>query len=233
MSKLSSVRVWGCTCAAGIALVAATAATAAPVTLIDETFADGNVGPTPAAGNWVNSTNIEVGAGTGFATARAVATTYDHDNNAATAAINIPGGLEINGSAVSTLTITVTMPATIDPAPNNLAALEFWAAVRANNATGATYSVVNVTDGVTVVPATTPLFATVNTDWRYNSAVFPLLPTYAGDTFNVVFNGGGTNGANGLELTDMSLVANVPEPTGVAALGLAAVGLLRRRQRRA
>src|SRR6476661_208028 len=106
--------------------VAASSASAAPVLLIRDDFSDGAVGPTPAAANWVNSSGSpEVAAGTGFGTARAVATTYDHDNNAGTANINIPGGLEVNVSAVSTQTITVTMPVSFDAAPNNLGQLTF------------------------------------------------------------------------------------------------------------
>jgi hypothetical protein len=205
---------------------------AAVVTLIRDDFSDGAVGPTPAAANWVNSSGSpEVAAGTGFATARAVATTYDNDNNASTANVNIPGGLEVNVSAVSTQTITITMPATFDAAPNNLAGLTFWAAVRANNATGASVSIVDTTDGVTVLSARTPTFAATNTNWQFNSFSFPLLASYAGDTFNVVYNGGGSNGANGLELTDISFATNVPEPAGLSALALAGRGLLVRRRR--
>lgn len=206
---------------------------AAPVTLIRDDFSDGAVGPTPAAANWVNSSSAspEVAAGTGFGTARAVATTYDHDNNAATADINIPGGLEVNVSAVATQTITVTMPGTFDAAPNNLARLTFWASVRANNATGASVSIVDTTDSVTVLTATTPTFAATNTNWQFNSFSFPLLASYAGDSFNVVFNGGGSNGANGLELTDVTFAANVPEPAGLSLLGLGGLGLLARRRR--
>lgn len=209
-------------------------AQAAVVNLIRDDFSDGAVGPVPAAAAWVNSSSAtaEVGAGTGFATARAVATTYDHDNNAGTANINIPGGLEVNVSAVATQTITITMPGSFDPAPNNFGQLTFWAAVRANNATGATVAITNTTDAVTVLPATTPTFAATNSNWQFNSFIFPLLPTYTGDTFNVVFNGGGSNGANGLELTDITLAINVvPEPGSLGLLALAALGLATRRRR--
>src|SRR3954452_15213701 len=210
-------------------------ATAIQVNLIRDDFSDGAVGPTPAAANWVNSSgSAEVAAGTGFGTARAVATTYDNDNNASTADVNIPGGLEVNVSAVSTQTITVTMPATFDAAPNNLAQLTFWAAVRANNATGASVSIIDTTDAVTVRPATTPTFAATNTNWQFNSFSFPIRASYAGDSFNVVFNGGGSNGANALELTDITFAANVPEPTGLSVVGVATMALLvRRRARRA
>src|SRR4051794_20896452 len=110
--------------AAAAALVALVAppASAQVVNLIRDDFSDGAVGPTPAAANWVNSSGApEVAAGTPFAIARGLATTYDHDNNAGTANINIPGGLEVNVSAVSTQTITVTMPVSFPAAPNNLA----------------------------------------------------------------------------------------------------------------
>src|SRR4051812_3022095 len=224
-----SVASFGALIAIGSAL-----AGAAPVTLIRDDFSDGAVGPTPAAANWVNSSGSpEVGAGTGFATARAVATTYDHDNNSSTANINIPGGLEVNVSAVSTQTITITMPGSFDSAPNNQAQLTFWAAVRANNATGATVSIVDTTDAVTVLAATTPIFAATNTNWQYNSFSFPLLASYAGDSFNVVFNGGGSNGANGLELTDITMAVNVPEPASMSILGIAGMALLGRRRRNA
>src|SRR4051812_6540822 len=157
--------------------LAAAPANAQIINLIRDDFSDGAVGPTPAAANWVNSSGApEVGAGTAFATNRGLATTYDHDNNASTANFNIPGGLEVNVSAVSTQAITFTMPSSFDAAPNNLARLTFWAAVRANNATGSSVSIVDTTDGVTVLPATTPTFAGTNTNWQFNSFTFLLLP---------------------------------------------------------
>jgi hypothetical protein len=224
-------RRWVAVATGWVVAVAASSALAAPTTLIDDDFSDGAVGPIPAAANWVNSSGpAEVGAGTGFATARALATTYDHDNNAGTANINIPGGLEVNVSAVSTQTITVTMPVSFDAAPSNLANLSFWAAVRANNATGASVSIVDTTDAVTVLPATTPTFAATNTNWQFNSFTFPLLGSYAGDNFNVVFNGGGSNGVNGLELTDITFAVNVPEPMGLGFVALSALVLGRRRK---
>jgi hypothetical protein len=228
------VRMWSAFALAMVVLLSAGNASAAIINLIKEDFSDGAVGPTPAAGSWINNTGSpEVAAGTGFGTARAVATTYDHDNNLLTANINITGGLEVNVSAVSTQTITVTMPASFDSAPNNFGVLTFWAAVRAGNATGASVSIVDTTDAVTVLPATTPLFAPTNTNWQYNSFAFPLLPSYAGDTFNVVYNGGGSNGANGLELTDITFAVNspVPEPASLSVLGLAGMTLLGRRRR--
>ena len=212
--------------------LAAPPANAQVVNLIRDDFSDGAVGPTPAAANWVNSSGSpEVAAGTDFGTARALATTYDHDNNASTANVNIPGGLEVNVSAVSTQTITVTMPVTINP--GTFGQLTFWAAVRANNATGASVSIVDTTDAVTVLAATTPTFAPTNTNWQFNSFTVPLLPSYAGDTFNVVFNGGGSNGANGLELTDMTFaVGVVPEPSSALLAGIAAAGFVGARKAR-
>lgn len=203
---------------------------AATVLLISENFADGVAGPTPAAGSWVGSSGLEIVAGTGFATARALATTYDHDNNGGTANINIPGGLEVNNSTVSTLTITVTMPVDIDSSTNGV--LNFWAAVRANNATGAAVRIRNVTDNIDVVAATTPTFSSTNTNWQSNSFSFAQSASYAGDTFQVIFNGGGSNGANGLELTDISFaVQTIPEPATAGFTSLAALGLLRRKRR--
>ena len=210
-------------------MIALASAPAGAALLISENFADGAVGPTPPAANWVGSTGIEASAGPGFATARGVSTTYDNDNNASTPDVNIPGGLEVNASAVSTLTITVTMPATLALASQTQ--LTFWASVRANNAAGASVSIVDTTDAVTVVSATTPTFAATNTNWQFNSISFPQLPTYAGDTFNVVFNGGGSNGANGLELTDITMQTDVPEPATASLLGLGGLGLLARRRR--
>jgi hypothetical protein len=224
----------------GIALAAATltALAAAPanaqvINLIRDDFSDGAVGPTPPAANWVNSSGpAEVGAGTAFATNRGLATTYDHDNNASTPNVNIPGGLEVNVSAVSTQTITVTMPPSFAAAPNNMAQLTFWAAVRANNATGSSVSIVDTTDGVTVLSAMSPMFAGTNTNWQFNAFTFLLLPSYAGDTFNVVFNGGGSNGANGLELTDITFAVNVPEPSSALLACAALAGAACRRWRR-
>src|SRR3954471_21099857 len=106
--------------AAALAGLTAAPAGAQVITLIRDDFSDGAVGPTPAAANWVNSSGApEVQAGTGFGTNRAVATTYDHDNNAGTPNVNIPGGLEVNVSAVATQAITVTMPASFPAPPNN------------------------------------------------------------------------------------------------------------------
>jgi hypothetical protein len=107
-----------------------------------------------------------------------------------------------------------------DAAPNNKASLTFWAAVRANNATGASVSIVDTTDAVTILPATTPTFAATNTNWQFNSFSVPLLASYAGDNVNVVFNGGGSNGTNGLELTDITFAVNVPEPTALCLVTL-------------
>src|SRR3954471_9282453 len=74
---------------------------AVPVILIKEDFSDGAGGPVAQAADWTNSSGSpEVGAGTTFATNRALATTYDNDNDASTADVNIPGGLEVNASAV-------------------------------------------------------------------------------------------------------------------------------------
>jgi hypothetical protein len=55
--------------------------------------------------------------------------------------------------------------------------------------------------------------------------------SYAGDTFNVVFNGGGSNGVNGLELTDITFAVNVPEPMGLGFVALSALVLLGRRRK--
>lgn len=209
---------------------------AAVVNLVSENFSDAAVGPTPPAANWVHSSGgHEAGSGTGFATARGVAPTYDNDNDAGTANVDVPGGYELNNNGGNqTLTVSVTMPGSFDAAPNNFATLSFWAAVRANNAAGASVRVTDVTDGVDAVPATTPAFAPTNTNWQYNSFTFPLLASYAGDTFNVVFAGGGSNGADGLELTDIKFAVNtVPEPASLGLLAVAAVGGLARRRRRA
>ena len=86
-------------------------------------------GSVPPADNWSNPSVFGVEAGPAFATVRALATTYDHNNDPLTPDISIPGGIEVNGTGGSgTLTITAAQPPAFDLAPNNLLTLTFWAA---------------------------------------------------------------------------------------------------------
>jgi hypothetical protein len=231
--------------ASGITLlVAFAAAPATAAVLIREDFSDGALGPTPDASAWNNPSGHEFGATSSFANDRHLALTYDHDNNAGTDEVPIPGGYEINGYVPSatlpaTLTIMATLPSSLDT--SDLARLTFWATGRdgVQTAANSSVSIKDVTDNVVVLPPTTPTLNPFLTGdgrpkWQYNEFTFPQLDTYAGDTFEVAFNGGGTNGATGLVMTDLTFTAAaaVPEPASLSAIGLGGLVLLRRRRRR-
>lgn len=238
--------------AGAVAALVATPADAAVLIRNDFSTIDdaaGSVGTTNADGSpvvpvqagdrftppWVNPSGHEGKPGGTDAGLIGLGTTYDHDNNDATAEIEIPGFYEVNGwdggNLPGSLTITTTFPdaGAFDTAGH--AVLRFWAAAR-ESVTGGSVRIRNVTDNVDVLPETAVTFAATATNWQYNEFSFVQDASYAGDTFEVTFFSGSTSGAEGLELTDITFEsADVPEPASLALLALGGGLCLRRRNR--
>ncbi|MBI1370580.1 MAG: hypothetical protein GC162_18235 [Planctomycetes bacterium] len=202
--------------------------------LIDELF-NGSSLPTSTgvSPHWFDTTGgtFELYNSSG-AGARSVSSTYDHDNDAATTAINIRGGIEVNDSAGQvTLTAELTLPNSFDVTQAGL--LDFFASYRLPGSGQATPTVkiVNITDNRTILAATNITFNGTASVWQYNSFNPLFLASDFGDTIQVQFFGGGSNGANGLELSDVVFAVAAPTPAALPG-GLALIGLVTMRRRK-
>lgn len=158
---------------------------------------------------------------------RGMSSTYDHDNNASTAKIKIPGAIEVNDDKGNeTLSATFTFDSIINDTQAFL--LTFFSGVRNNNATGSSVAVYNVTQGISLSGLLVPVLN--GSTWVYNSFSFDGATTVTGDSLQISWIGGGTNSANGLEIADVKLsVVDIPAPATAAilALGLAGLGFRR------
>lgn len=168
---------------------------------------------------------FEVYKSTG-ANARKMSSTYDHDNDATTAQVKIPGAIEVNDDKGNeTLSATFTFDSVINDTQAFL--LTFFSGVR-SNATGSSVEVYNVSQGISLSGLLVPVLN--GAEWVYNSFSFDGATTVTGDTLQISWIGGGTNSANGLEVADVKLsVVDVPAPATAAilALGLAGLGFRR------
>ena len=157
---------------------------------------------------------------------RGMSGTYDHDNDASTAQVNIPGAIEVNDDKGNeTLTATFTLDSVIEAGQETV--LSFFAGAR-NNAIGATVEILNLTQGTSLSGLFEP--TTTTTEWTFNSFSFDSAAASIGDVLQITWLGGGTNSATGLEVADVNFsVVDVPAPatTAILALGLAGLGFRR------
>jgi len=160
------------------------------------------------------------------ANARSMSKTYDHDNDASTAEIKIPGGIEVNDDLGNeTLSVTFTLDSIVDAGQEFL--LTFFAGER-GNASGATVEVYNVTQDISLSSILEPVLDA--SEWIFNSFSFDAATTTSGDDIQISWTGGGKNSAISQEVADVNLsIVNVPAPATAAifALGLLGFGLSR------
>jgi len=160
------------------------------------------------------------------ANARSMSKTYDHDNDASTAEIKIPGGIEVNDDLGNeTLSVTFTLDSIVDAGQEFL--LTFFAGER-GNASGATVEVYNVTQDISLSGILEPVLDA--SEWIFNSFSFDAATTTSGDDIQISWTGGGKNSAISQEVADVNLsIVNVPAPATAAifALGLLGFGLSR------
>jgi len=174
------------------------------VTLIDEEFPGGRAPVNTAHVSWSDST----GGGyetynSGGAGVRDMNSVYDHDQDGGTADVTIPGGIELNDTAGPvTLTATVTMPTEFNPGSG---VLTFHAGERRGTGTDPTLTVVNTTDGTTVLPVGSIAINANDNIWEYTAHTGFFSASDAGDTVEVRWFGGGSGGADGLQLCDIEL----------------------------
>ena len=176
------------------------------VTVLDENFSAGL-----SSSIWSDSdasAGFEI-YGPGGAGVRDMNSTYDHDQNPLTPNIPIPGAIEINDDdGPVTLAAQVNLPPHLNSLEDGV--LTFFAGLRNGDAgTSATVEIVNVTDSTTILAPTT---ITINADddiWQHNSFNVDVSGTDAGDTIEIRFYGGGSNSANGLQLTDLNFTVQV------------------------
>ena len=157
---------------------------------------------------------------------RGMSGTYDHDNDASTAQVNIPGAIEVNDDIGNeTLTASFTLDSVIEVGQE--AVLSFFAGAR-NNAIGATVEILNLTQDTSLSGLFEPTATTI--EWTFNSFSFDSAAASIGDVLQITWLGGGTSSATGLEVADVNFsVVDVPAPatTAILALGLAGLGFRR------
>ena len=183
----------------------------------------------------INSTNVTWSdtSGNGFevyqsqsASPRGMSGTYDHDNDATTAEINIPGAIEVNDDQGNvTLTATFTLDSAITADQEGL--LTFFGGAR-KSADGASVEVFNVTQNTTLSGVLESVLTT--NEWTFNSFSFNTTAAAAGDELQVRWIGGGTSSANGQEVALVNFsVVDVPAPatSAILALGLLGFGVRR------
>lgn len=241
-----------------VTILTSTAATAATATLVNEDFTAGTAAGTTwtseATGvssgqQWTftgldgtTATMTEMWTGTGGASARGLATTYDHDQNAATANIDIPGGFEVMSGFTSDglpdsirVGVQVVLPNTLDASASGL--LTFLTENRIAGSLGGNtplYSIFNLTDNREITPLTAPDQPTAA--WNFQSVNVALLGSDAGDTIELRFQEsiteGASGGARGLQVADVNFsVSTIPEPSSTALLGLGGLALILRRRK--
>ncbi|MEG3754135.1 PEP-CTERM sorting domain-containing protein [Psychromonas arctica] len=157
---------------------------------------------------------------------RSMSKTYDHDNDASTAEIKIPGGIEVNDDLGNeTLSVTFTLDSIVDAGQEFL--LTFFAGER-GNASGATVEVYNVTQDISLSGILEPVLGAG--EWIFNSFSFDAATTTSGDDIQISWTGGGKNSAISQEVADVNLsIVDVPAPATAAifALGLLGFGFSR------
>ncbi|GEM_PF-2666644 len=217
--------------------MSAASAWGATVTLIDENFAGFGVNEnySGTAVTWRDND----GSPNGFerynapSSVRGTDATYDHDDNPLTPDITIVGGLEVNHQLGNmTLTGSFTLPWSVIEGGELL--LEFGADARGGTQWTSTVELYNVTDGRSILSPTPIVYGTPtsNPDWKRNLFAIPVTELDGADTVELRFTTTGDSG-QGLQLTNLGLTGEVPEPATMALLVLASGamgGYIRRRR---
>ena len=198
--------------------------------LLDEDFAAGSAAgltwTSAAVGvsngqQWIFSgqdgttvTATEMWTGSAGATARGLTTTYNHDQNADTPNITIPGGFEVMSAFSSDgfpdtiqVAVRVVLPASLDADANGL--LTFFTENRISGSSGGNaprYSIFNITDNRAIIAPAAP--AQPTGDWNFQSIPVDFIAADAGDTIEIRFHesitSGSGGGARGLQVADVT-----------------------------
>jgi len=168
--------------------------------------------------------------GTRNSSARGMSGTYDHDNDASTVNIALPGAIEVNDDAGDVLlTATFNLDTSINA--NQMSVLSFFGGVRGNNATGASVEIFNITQNNSLSGVLIPTLG--KGDWIYNEFSFASTAASVGDDIQIRWTGGGNSSANGQEVALVSFATvDVPEPSTFAIFALGMMGLAARRFKR-
>lgn len=181
--------------------------------------------------NWADSDGggFEV-YGTRSASPRGMSGLYDHDNDASTANIGIPGAIEVNDDRGNVLlTATFSLDSSINDHQTGI--LSFLGGVRGKNSTGASVEIFNLTKSTSLSGILKPTLGGGN--WIYNEISFASTAASVGDDIQIRWTGGGTNSANGQEVALVSFsTVDVPEPSTFAIFALGMIGLASRRFKR-
>lgn len=170
--------------------------------------------------------------GAGGASVRDMNSTYDHDNDPMTPNISIPGAIEPNADdSDSSLIANFVLPASTDTSVDGT--LSFFAGVRVTNAGDPpTIAVLNITDNTTLLVESNISINANDNIWEFSSLSVNLSASDLGDTLQLVFTGGGSGSANGLELTDVKFQVTTPEPSSLMLAAFGAIPAMLRRKRR-
>lgn len=164
--------------------------------------------------------------GSGGAGRRGMSGTFDHDNDPLTPEIPLYGAIEVNDDRGDVL-LTATFELAEEVFPSSVGTLSYYAGVRGNNGTGASVEIYNVTQGFSLTGELSPTLGNVN--WVHNSFDFNWGASNQGDQIQIRWTGGGSNSANGQEVSFVSLSSSntvaVPEPATHLLIGFAILGL--------
>ncbi|MFT5760851.1 MAG: hypothetical protein ACI9LM_005638 [Alteromonadaceae bacterium] len=167
--------------------------------------------------------------GVNSASPRGMSGMYDHDNDASTANIAIPGAIEVNDDSGNVL-LTATFSLDSSIKTNQMGTLSFFGGVRGGNATGASVEIFNLTKSTSLSGILTPTLGAKN--WVYNEISFASTAASIGDDIQIRWKGGGSNSANGQEVALVSFsTVDVPEPSTLAIFALGMMGLASRKFR--
>ncbi len=214
-----------------IALAACGPVHANLINVVNEQFTSGFPNNQPGV-TWTTTDTAFETYGSGGAGVRDMNSTYDHDNDASTPNISIPGAIEPNANnGDSSLMADFVLPSNTDHSVDGT--LSFFAGVRVTDAGDPpTVKVLNITDGTTLLVESAISINANDNIWEFSSLGVNYSASDLGDTLQIMFTGGGSSSANGLELTDVKFrVTTTPEPSSLILALFAAIPLISRRKR--
>lgn len=161
---------------------------------------------------------------------RGMSGTFDHDQNASTPQITLPGGLEVNDDLGNEI-LTATFVLNTAISSGQLGSLTFFGGVRGGNSSGASIEIFNITQGTPLTGLLTPTLGTF--EWAYNEFNFASTAANIGDSIEFNWRGGGSNSANGQEiaLVGFSIIDNPSSVPAPAAIWLVGIGLFGMRKK--